>query len=181
MALTDIFTNILATISDRLALPQALKTLRDEVEARLVAAEAGTSNLGVIKKRTVTIAYTEFSGLSASVKTFSKNVGSGALPSGAHLVGVSFGTFTGFNDGAAATYTAKLGSTSDDDGIVSTINLAAGQTGFPKAGTAGAIGVPAAPLYAEQPALVITSSADLNTATAGAITCTLLYVVPVSA
>lgn len=180
MALTAI-PEKLKTISDRVIHFLTLKLLREEVETRLAAIEAGTSNVGVIKYRTVTIARTELTGLAGGVMTFSKNVGSGALPSGARLIGVSFGeSFTGFTDGATATYTMKLGSTSDDDAITSTINVASGQTGFPKAGTAGVRGYVGAPMYAEQPALILTSDADLNTASAGSVTCTLAFFVPVS-
>ncbi len=180
MALTDI-PDKLKTISDRSIVFTVLKLLRLEVEARLAAIEAGTSNTGVIKYRTVTIARSELTGLSAGVKTFSKNLGSGAMPSGARLIGVSYGeSFTGLTDGATATYTLKLGSTSDDDAITSTVNVASGQTGFPKAGTAGVRGYANAPMYAEQPALILTSDADLNTASAGSVTCTLAYFVPVS-
>jgi hypothetical protein len=180
MALTAIPQKLMS-ICDRVIAYAVLKLLREEVETRLAAVEAGTSIVQNVTTRTVTVANTEFAALAEGVKTFTKNIGSGATTAGAVLIGVSFGTFTGFNDGAAATFTAKVGSTSDDDGIVSTINLAAGQTGFPKAGTAGALGYVSAPLFAEQPQIIITSSADLNTASVGAVTLKLTYVVPASA
>ncbi len=148
--------------------------------AAAVAAQV-TANAGVgVVKRTVTLNYSadDFAALSAGVKTKTKAIGA-ALPANARYVGhvVGSGSFTGFDDATHGTFTAKVGSSSDDDAIVSTVNVAAGQSGFPKAGTAGVRAFAQCPLYAEVHNLILTSSVDLNTATAGAITVDLFYLV----
>lgn len=137
---------------------------------------------GALTHRSVRILYsTDLAGLGAGVKTFSATLATGgdtALPANARYVGhiVGAGTFTGFdNGGGGATYTIKIGSPSDDDCIVSTANVATGQTGFPKTGTAGVRAFPMAPLYAEAFSVVLTSDADLNTATAGVVTVSLFF------
>jgi hypothetical protein len=179
MALTEPPDILTAQQVDRTVIKEYLDTLVAEVEARLVATEAvADAAIGTVK-RTVTIDFTtdDFASLANGVKTFSKALSGGALPANAKYLGVVVGTFTGFDDATHGTFTAKLGSTSDDDAILASVNLAEGQTGFPKPGTAGVLGFLSAPLYAEVQNLVITSSVDLNTVTAGHVVVELSYYV----
>lgn len=152
------------------------------IAAAATAAVSTTLTTGALTKRTVTLDFTadDFAGLAGGVKTKSKALGA-ALPANARFAGlvVGSGTFVGFDDATHGTYVLKLGSTSDDDAVLATVNVAAGQTAFPKLGTVGVRGVAGFPLYAEIQNLILTSSVDLNTVTAGAITVDLLfYVLP---
>jgi hypothetical protein len=129
------------------------------------------------QKRTVTIAFTDFADLAEGVTSHEVDLGA-VLPDDARYLGHTIGeSFTGFSDGATATYVLKVGSDSDDDSIVTTVNVAAGQTGFPKTGTAGVEAVLMRPLANETYKVVITSSEDLNTATAGSVKVNLFYTV----
>lgn len=145
-----------------------------------IAKAIATANAGVgVVHRSATITQAaDLAGLGAGVKTLTKALGA-ALPANARYVGhvVGSGTFTGFNDPGPGTYTIKLGSSSDDDAIVATANVANGQTGFPKTGTAGVRAFSQCPLYAEVHNVILTSSVDLNTSTAGALTVDLFYLV----
>lgn len=125
----------------------------------------------VIHKRTITITQADdLADLANGVTSLVKELGDN-LPANARYLGHTIGedSFTGFTDGDAATYVLKLGSESDDDSIVTTVNVAAGQTGFPKAGTLGVQAFLMCPLASEVYRATLTSSADLNTATAGSI------------
>lgn len=146
--------------------------------AKIAAAyDLASGSTGVVK-RTVTITQADdLAGLGAGVKTLTKALGGGAVPANAHFLGtvVSLGTL--LDDATHGTYSVKVGSASDDDAIIGSVNVAAGQTGFPKAGTAGVRGFAMGPLYAETTNAILTSSVDLNTATAGSITIDLFYLV----
>jgi hypothetical protein len=136
---------------------------------------------GVLIKRQVRISQAiDLAGLGAGVKTFTAPLLTGSdssLPTNARYVGHSIGegSFTGFTDGGVGTYTIKVGSASDDDAIVASVNVAAGQTGFPKTGTVGVRAFPLCPLYAETHNAILTSSTDLNTATAGLVNVYLFF------
>ncbi len=150
------------------------------IPARIAASyDLASGAIGVVK-RTVTITQADdLAGLGAGVKTLTKALGGGALPASAHFLGVVVGSGspTMFDDATHGTYSIKVGSASDDDGIISAVNVAAGQTGFPKAGTAGVRAFAMAPLYAETTNAILTSSVDLNTATQGTVTIDLFYLV----
>jgi hypothetical protein len=146
------------------------------IEGALQELAAGSIS---VQKRTVTIAFGDLSGLAGGVKTFTAAMGS-ALPANARFVGVTIGegTFTGFDDGGGGgTATLKVGSVSSDTNAVSTVNVATGQSGFPKAGTAGARGFDMAPLFAEVYNTILTSNHDLNTFTAGSVVVNLFFTV----
>lgn len=131
----------------------------------------------LIQKRTVTIAYTNFAALANGVTSYEVDLGA-LIPAEARYLGHTIGeSFTGFTNGASATYVVKVGSDTDDDSIVTTVNVAAGQSGFPKAGTAGVQAFLMCPLTNEIYKAVITSSADLNDATAGSVDINLFFAV----
>lgn len=138
---------------------------------------------GWIAKRTVTIDYSpggdNFAGKANGVKTFSKALSGGALPANARYLGHTIGesTFVDFDDATHGTYTIKVGQASDDDDVIASVNVAAGQSGFPKAGTPGVRAFNACPLYAEAVTAVLTSSVNLNTVSAGQVTIELFYFV----
>ena len=128
-------------------------------------------------KRTVTIAQVaDLAGLGAGVKTFDKNVGA-VLPANARILGATLETVTDFDDATHGTYTTIVGTSAGGTQIGTSINVAAGQTGFPKAFTAGAGGFAYCPQGAAQLTARITSSVDLNTATAGTMIVNVFYLV----
>lgn len=155
----------------------ATRTLRDEVETRLAATEAvANAGIGVIK-RTVTIALGDVSGLADGVMSVTKALSGGALPANARFAGVVARSLTGFtNSGGGATYTLKVGG-ADDDEIIASLNVATGQTGFPKTGTLGVAGFMMCPLAAEVKNAILTSNTELNDVSAGSITIDLFYLV----
>ncbi len=131
----------------------------------------------IIQKRTVTIAYTDFAALANGVTSYEVDLGA-LIPAEARYLGHTIGeSFTGFTNGASATYVLKVGSDTDDDSIVTTVNVTTGQSGFPKAGTAGVQAFLMCPLTSEIYKVVITSSADLNDATAGSVEVNLFFAV----
>lgn len=127
--------------------------------------------------RTVTIGFAAFAALAAGVKTYDVNLGA-VLPTGAVLLAPpQLSGFTGFDDAAHGTYAAIVGTTTGGNDIATTQSVAAGQTNFPKVMTAGTAGFPMSALGAAQAKVRITSSVDLNTATAGAVTVSFRYAV----
>ncbi len=178
MALPTVDASHLATVGpvDPAATPLVLAAVRDAAEARVAALEAGSGTTGV-QKRTVTLTQAaDLAALGAGVKTKTKSLGA-VLPAGARFLGVSLESLTGFDDGAAATYALNVGYAGAGE-IVAAESVAAAASGFPKAGTAGAQGYAGAALTAGQATVKLTSNADLNTATAGAITVTIFFAVP---
>jgi len=129
----------------------------------------------MLQKRSVTLAVADCTAAGA-VKTFTKNVGA-VLPANARFAGVSFETFSGFQDtGDTLTWTVSVDGTSVAD-ITAALNVRTGQTGFPKPGTVGPYGYAGAPLGGVQLALTMTSSGNVNGATAGTVTVNVFYVV----
>ena len=178
MALPTVDASRLATVGpvDPTAVPQKLADVRDAAETRLAALEAGSGTTGV-QKRTVTLTKAgDLVALGAGVKTLTKNLGA-AIPAGARFLGASLESFTGFDDGAAATFGLTIGYAGGNE-IATSTSVAAGATGFPKAPTAGAQGYVGGALTAGQATVKLTSSADLNTASAGAITIAVFFAVP---
>jgi hypothetical protein len=151
----------------------------EDVQGIMVAAlEASISNM-VQGQRSVTITQAaNLAGLGAGVKTLDVNVGL-VLPTGARLTSPpTLETVTLFDDAAHGTYAVIVGTTVGGNEIATTQSVAAGQTGFPKIMTAGAAGFPQALQSAVQVKARLTSSVDLNTATVGAVTIVLGFVVP---
>jgi hypothetical protein len=109
------------------------------------------------------------------VKTFTKQVGK--IPANARLVGYSLGegTMVLFDDATHGTYGIELGVAATPAQIAASVSCKAGDTGFPKAGTAGALGFPGAPVGGLIVTAKLTSSVDLNTATAGTCTINVFY------
>lgn len=158
----------LATVTTNLATVTASQ-VTDETN---IAALQGQ----IIKKATVTITQAgDLSGIAAT--TFAKNL-SQVLPVNARFVGVELAGFTGFDDATHASYTVSVGTSGTPTAIVNAANVAAGQGGFPKAGTAGANAFPGSSHSAETLQALITGGVNLNTATAGAITVNVFYFVP---
>lgn len=151
----------------------------DNVEAALQAIASGSAGNGVgILKKTATIDFTTdaFSGLAGGVKTFDKNVGT-ALPANARIVSVTAETVTDFDDAAHGTYVVVIGTSAGGNQVGTSLNVAAGQSGFPKIFTAGAQGYLMAPQGTAQLAARLTSSVDLNTVTAGHVVLNAFYVI----
>lgn len=137
-------------------------------------------NAGPVEvKRTVTIDFTTdaFSALANGTKTFSKNIGA-ALPANARLIGYSVGegTFTAFDDAAHGTYGLEIGTAGTAALVQASLDVKAGQTGFPKAGTAGVQGYLMSLHASEQLVAKLTSSVDLNTVTAGHVVVNVFYI-----
>lgn len=137
------------------------------------------ANATAVVKRTVTITLANLTALLAGNKDQKFNVGA-ALPTNARVVGVDVGegTFTGFdNGGGGGTCTVKVGQNANSDDVMGAVNIATGQTGFPKQGTLGALGYRMAPLSGAQVTARIESNVDLNTATAFNLVVNVFYVV----
>jgi hypothetical protein len=144
----------------------------DTVEAALQQLGAGSAGAGAgIVKQSATITQAaDLAGLGAGAKTFDKNIGA-ALPAGARYVIVTAENVTDFDDATHGTFALVVGTSAGGNQVGTSMNVAAGQSGFPKAFTAGAsAGFLLAPLASAQLSVRITSSVDLNTATAGAVT-----------
>lgn len=140
------------------------------------AASIATLQGQQIQKVTCTITQAaDLAGLAGGVTSFNKNIGA-ALPANARIIGYELTGFTGFDDATHATYTAKAGGASSTD-LISTANVTTGQTGFPKPGTAGALGYAGAPQGGQQLVANISTTVNLNTATVGAITFNVYYAV----
>lgn len=138
-------------------------------------AQLAGSVIGV-QHQTVTITQAaDLAGLAGGVTSFDKDLGA-ALPANAHILGFSTSLTTGFDDATHATYTAKAGGAGSTD-LFSALNVTTGQTGFPKQGTVGALGFPMAPQGSQQLVVNISSTVDLNTATAGSMTVDVFFVV----
>jgi hypothetical protein len=148
------------------------------VEGALAALGGGTAGAGQgIVKKTVTITQAaDLAGLGAGVKNFDKNLGT-ALPANARLISVTAETVTDFDDAAHGTYAITVGTSAGGNQVGTSLNVAAGQSGFPKIVTAGAQGYLMAPQGSAQLTVRLASSVDLNTATAGAITLNAFYIV----
>lgn len=191
MALTEIVVDYLATLSDRLRLPRALKTLRDEAEARLAAlegssaasdaqADADAALAAVPKKVTVSISQAELAALGAGVKTFTKSFS--AVPAaGARLLGVDQALATKFHDGGSGAFGVELGSAADPDLLRTSTDVSNASSGFPKSGTAGVGGHAGAEVGGVTLQVKLTSDVDLNTATQGAYSAVVVFSVPPAA
>jgi hypothetical protein len=147
--------------------------------AKKYALPAGTAEaireLGLIHK-TLTIGFAQFASLLAGVKTFDASFA--AFPANARLIAPpTLETWTGFDDPAHGTYVLVVGTAAGGSQIATSQSVAAGQTNFPKAMTAGLQGYPMSSQSAATLSVRITGSADLNTATAGAVTVNLFYTV----
>ncbi len=145
------------------------------VSAEVIALQTETSALQILQKRVV-VAFGSFSGLGAGVKTFDVNVGT-ALPANARVMAAIVGDFTGFDDATHGTFTLTLGSSAGGNQVGTSLNIAAGQTGFPKPFSAGAQGYLLAAQSSTQLSARVTSSVDLNTASAGSMSITVFYIV----
>lgn len=99
--------------------------------------------------------------LDAAATTQSIDLGS-VLPAGARLLfaDAGEGTFTAFSGGAVSACTIKLGTSDDDDAIATATDVFTGATGFPKTGTAGALGFRGAPLGGKQLQAKFTTTDD---------------------
>lgn len=103
-----------------------------------------------------------------------------ALPANARLLGASIGegSFTGFNNsGGGCTATISIEGTGGTADISAAVNVAAGQTGFPKIGAAGGQGYPMALHSSEQLTATFTSNVNLNTIDTGSVVVNVLYAV----
>lgn len=142
--------------------------------AASASAVAAANSAG--REATFAAAFGDFAALGAGVKTKDYTV---TFPTGARMQSLPVAEgFTGFDDAAHGTYTATLGTSAGGNQIGTSINLATGQTGFPKAMTAGASALLNRDIGGETWTLRITSSVDLNTVTVGAVTVKAAYFVP---
>lgn len=144
----------------------------------LVPGSAALAGLTPIKQTCTIAQLGDLAGLGVGVKTFAKNVGA-ALPANARLVGfdIGEGAFAAFDDATHGTYVIAIGKSGATTDIQTGLNVAAGQSGFPKRGTDGGHGFTLAPHGGEQIQALITSSVDLMTATAGSAVINIFYVV----
>lgn len=114
-------------------IPSALKTLRDEAEARLAALEAGTTGTGV-QKRTVTVGHAD---LTAAVNGTAQAVNIGAaLPANAQVLAHEVDVTTLFSGGGATAVKLDVGGT-DADAIVTQQDVFTGAATGKLSGPAG--------------------------------------------
>lgn len=143
----------------------------DDILATLTDATAD-----VVKKATVTLTAAAIVALGAAT---SGNINIGAaLPAGARIVGFDLGegTFTGIDDATHATWNVSLGGAGAAD-IAANVNCSAGQSGFPKAGTAGALGFQMAPQGSQQLHAHVSSTVNMSTCTAGNVVVNVFYII----
>jgi hypothetical protein len=152
-----------------LAVDAVMMDAYDTVQAATEAADTASK----LQKRSVTIAFGAFSGLSGGTKTLTVADTAGALPTGARVMGVSIESFTGFDDATHGTYTVECGVAATNDAMAAT-SVAVGAGAAPKVGTIGAKGFIGCPVSGTFQAK-ITGGPDLNTATAGTVTVALLF------
>ena len=148
--------------------------------ATSTAAAVAANGTGILKA-TVTMTKANFTSLGAGVK--SGAVAIATLPANARLVGYDLGEGAGFaawDDSTHAAWRVSIGiSTAATDTMAAT-SCKAGDSGFPKAGTAGVLGFSMAPQGGR--ALVATvdtaaAAVDINTLTAGNVTVNVFYTV----
>lgn len=134
------------------------------------------SLLGGVQKKSVAFTLAELQALANGVKTLDKNLGA-VLPSNARIVSATDEGVTTFdNGGGGGTYVATIGTSAGGNQIGASMNVALGQTGFPKQFAAGAQGYPFALQSGAQLSARLTSNVDLNTTTAGGATVLVFYV-----
>jgi len=157
-----------------------LQEIIDQVNANEVdvatAQATADAGVGVVHRSASIDQATDLVGLGAGVQTFSAPLGA-AMAANARYFSHIVGTFTGFDDATHAAYTLEIGSASNPDSVMTALNVAAGQSGFPKRGTAGVEGVLAFGLAAEVYSAKLTGAVDLNTATAGHVDVDLFFFV----
>lgn len=152
------------------------------VAAQLAEVKAIADAGMAVTKRTCTINYAvagdNFAALAGGVKTFSKNIGA-VLPANARLIGWSIGesVMTLFDDATHGDFGLEIGTAGDPNEIMASESIKAGTTGLPTKGTAGVDGFTGRSITAQQMIAKLTSSVDLNTATAGEISVNLFYIV----
>lgn len=130
-----------------------------------------------IQVTTITITRAaDLAALANGVTTKTKTA-SVACPTGAILIGADEAVSVAFTDGSSATYTAEIGIASDADAVRTSQSVAT-TSGFPRGGTAGVLGYVGASLSGATLQVKLTSSADLNTATAGALSFKVYWAVP---
>ena len=134
---------------------------------------------GVSGAQKVTVTITAAS-LASFTTTSNTDIAIGAaLPANARFLGASLGegAFTGFADPGSHTWNIEIGGATAGD-ICGNVNITSGQTGFPKIGTAGALGFPMAPQGGQQlHAHISMTGAALSLATAGNVTVSVWYLV----
>jgi hypothetical protein len=124
---------------------------------------------------TATFALAELTALGAGVKTLDKTLA--VLPTGARVLSVSEEGVTLFDDPTHGTFALTVGSSAGGNQVATTVSVAAGASGFPKVGPAGAAGYLGASQSGATISVRLTSSVDLNTATVGAATAKFFYTV----
>lgn len=129
-----------------------------------------------VQKASVAIDFTtDLAGLGTAT-TFDKNIGA-ALPANARVLGATAESETDFDDATHGTWAVTVGTSAGGTQIGTSLNVAAGQTGFPKAFTPGAEGYLFAPNGGNQLSARITSSVHLSTATQGHVVIDVFYLI----
>jgi hypothetical protein len=180
-----------AVVAKAVAACAALQRNRDDsfLSSVLLAAAVQSVLLGaaaaeaaVLQAATATIVQADLAGLGAGVKTFDRKLTYGSagltvLPAGARLFALpSAEGWTGFDDPTHAVVQARVGTSAGGSqiGAAVAVDVTTG-TGFPKAFAAGGyagMAIGGAELF-----LRVSSTADLNTLTVGAITARGLFTV----
>jgi hypothetical protein len=111
-----------------------------------------------------------------AVTHLDKNIGA-ALPANARIVGVTAESETDFDDATHATWNLTVGTAAGGAQVGATLNVSAGQTGFPKAFSWGTFGGPMVPAGGAQLSARIASTVNMSTATVGAVTINVFYII----
>jgi hypothetical protein len=127
---------------------------------------------GLIKKSSVAFTLAELQALGAGVKVLEKTI---ALPTNARLINCTATGVTAFEVDQTDTFGITIGTSTGGTQVASSLNVAYGQTGFPKAFTAGAQGYMMASHSGATFYVKLTSADDLNTTVAGAATVNVFY------
>ena len=133
-------------ISQPLAAARRIDALREEVEVRLDAADtaaAAAQTTGdaalLASKRTVTIAFNNAALVAANSNGTAAVVNIGAtLPANARILSCDARAFTPYSGASMSTFSLKIGTSGDDDAIISAADmLAAAVDGGPSTFTRG--------------------------------------------
>lgn len=136
-----------------------------------------------LQKATCTIAFGDWAALANGVKTKDYNVSpvnnvalvDTKLPAKARIICATVETVTAFDDPAHGAFAITIGTSAGGNQIGTSMNVAAGQTGFPKLFTAGAGGFLMCPQASVQLTARMTAGSDLNTATVGTAIVNVFY------
>ena len=169
---TDGVTTLADVLTDHATAIETLNT----AQAAALSAAATVGLTGIVKQSVTVTQAADLAGVGTASMT--KNLGA-ALPANARFIGCAVNVTTLISGGGLSTATISVGVTAGSAvaAIGAAVNVFTGQTGFPKAPTAGAQGYPLCSLSSLQPTVTVTVSGLCSSAIAGSLSVDLFYIV----